>query len=90
MLRVGCLTSRFQPLYSRDTLGRRILIGLTFSETREFERLDAEPPVGEHGDILRWEIDEESFPPNQLRWLELYKKHRAACILLGAKHSDAT
>jgi hypothetical protein len=89
-LELAAFTSRFQPLYSRDTLGRHILIGLTFSETREFERLDAEPPVDEHGDILRWEIDEESFPPNQLRWLELYKRHRAACILLGAKDSDAT
>jgi hypothetical protein len=89
-LELAGFTSRFQPLYSRDTLGRRILIGLTFSETREFERLDAEPPVDEHGDTLRWEIDEDSFPPNQLRWLELYKKHRAACILLGMKDSDAT
>ena len=89
-LELAAFTSRFQPLYSRDTLGRRILIGLTFSETREFERLDAEPPVDEHGHILRWEIDDESFPPNQARWLELYKKHRAACIMLGTKDSDDT
>jgi hypothetical protein len=89
MVRADCFRQPVQPLYSRDILGRRILTGLTFSETREFERLDAEPPV-EHGHILRWEIDDDSFPPNQARWLELYKKHRAACIVLGTKDSDDT
>jgi hypothetical protein len=79
-----------RPSYSWDIFGRRILIGLTSFETCEFERLDAEPPIDEHGHILRWETDEESFPPNQVRWLELYKKHRAACIKLRAKESDAT
>jgi len=54
-------------LYSWDIFGRRILIGLTFLETSEFERLDAEPPIDEHGHILRWETDDESFPPNQAR-----------------------
>jgi hypothetical protein len=66
-------------LYRRDIFGRRVRIGLTFAETNELERLDAEPPVDEHGRILAWEIDEQSFPPNQARWLELYKKHQAAC-----------
>ena len=79
-----------KPSYSLDSLRRRILIGLTFAETEEFERLDAEPPVDEHGNILRWETDDESFPPNQARWLELYQKHRAACIMLGTKDNDAT
>ena len=65
--------------YSRDSLGRRVLIGLTFAETREFERLDAEPPIDEHGQLLRWELEEQSFPPNQTRWLELYRKHQEAC-----------
>lgn len=79
-----------KPSYSRDGFGRRILIGLTFLETREFEMLDAEPPVDEHGHILRWEIDDELFPPNQARWLELYKRHRAASIIPGTKDSDDT
>jgi hypothetical protein len=65
--------------YSRDFLGRQVLTGLTFAETLEFELLDAEAPVDEHGNLLRWETDEKSFPSNQARWLELYKKHRAAC-----------
>jgi hypothetical protein len=79
-----------RPSHTRDSFGRRVLIGLTFFETSEFELLDAEPPIDEHGHILRWETDDESFPPNQARWLELYKKHRAACIKLGEDGSDAT
>ena len=56
------------------------MLGLTFAETREFELLDAEPPVDEQGHLLAWETDEDSFPPNQARWLELYRKHREACV----------
>lgn len=66
--------------HSRDIFGRRVLTGLTYAETHEFELLDAEPPVDERGDLLAWEIDEKSFPLNQARWLELYKKHQAARI----------
>jgi hypothetical protein len=65
--------------HTRDTFGRKVLIGLTFAETREFEILDAQPPVDEDGNLLRWEIEEQSFPSNHARWLELYKKHREAC-----------
>jgi hypothetical protein len=65
--------------YSVDVFGRRVLVGLTYCETVEFEALDATPPVDENGEILRWEVDEESFPPGETRWLELYRKHRAAC-----------
>jgi hypothetical protein len=71
--------------YSRDIFGRTVLTGLTYAETHEFELLDAEPPVDERSDLLGWEIDEKSFPLNQARWLELYKKHQAACARL---HSD--
>ena len=65
--------------YTRDVLGRKTLIGLTYAETREFELLDAEQPVDDHGTLLGWELEEQSFPPNQARWLELYKKHQSAC-----------
>ena len=65
--------------YNRDIFGRRVLTGLTHSETNEFEALDTEPPVDERGHLLAWETEENSFPKNQSRWLELYKKHRAAC-----------
>jgi hypothetical protein len=83
------LSLDWRNLYRRDIFGQRVLIGLSFSETNEFERLEAEPPVDEHGDILGWEIDEQSFPPNQARWLELYKKHQAACDKLRDEDSDA-
>ena len=65
-------------LYSRDIFGRQVLVGLTYAETHEFENLDAAPPMDEHGQLLRWETDDKSFPPGQSRWLELYKKHQAA------------
>ena len=65
-------------MYAKDIFGRKVLIGLTYSETREFELLDAAPPVDEYGRILKWETDEESFPSNHARWLELYKKHESA------------
>jgi hypothetical protein len=60
---------------SQDILGRRILVGLTYAETCEFERLSELPPIDEFGQLLPWETDENSFPPSEWRWLELYKKH---------------
>ena len=63
---------------SSTCFGGRTLPGLTAAETREFKLLDAELPVDERGELLRWEITEDEFPPNQARWLELYKKHKAA------------
>ena len=72
-----------RPLYIWDDIGQKVLVGLTFAETCEFEFLDAQPPVDEQGNLLRWELEEESFPANQARWLELYKKHRKACELGG-------
>jgi hypothetical protein len=73
---------------SRYIFGRRVLIGLSYAETREFESLDAEPPIDRQGQLLHWEIEEKSFPPNQARWLELYNKHRAACARVNK--TDAT
>jgi hypothetical protein len=64
--------------YGQDIFGRKVLLGLTYEETQEFERLDAVPPIEKNGLFLKWEIGNESFPPSQTRWLELYKKHEAA------------
>ena len=66
--------------YSRDIFGRQVLVGLTYAETREFKLLDAAPPIDKDGRLLPWETEDKSFPPSQSRWLELYKKHQAACI----------
>ena len=71
--------------YSRDIFGRQVLTGLTFAETNEFETLDAEPPVDERGHLLAWETEENSFPQNQARWLEFYKKHQVARTRLNSE-----
>jgi hypothetical protein len=82
---VAAFGSRFlkmairSPHWGRDIFGRRVLIGLSYAETHEFESLDAEPPIDEHGQLLRWETEDKSFPPGQARWLELYKRHQAGC-----------
>ena len=71
--------------YGQDIFGRKVLVGLTCAETHEFEMLDAAPPIDEHGRILDLETDEDSFPPSQTRWLELYKKHQAARARLDSE-----
>lgn len=75
----GFIMSRY---CSQDIFGRKVLVGLSYAETHEFELLDTAPPIDEHGRILDWETDDKSFPPSQARWLELYKKHQAACTRL--------
>ncbi|ULK95929.1 hypothetical protein [Bradyrhizobium sp. I71] len=63
--------------YFVDKGGRRVLIGLTFEETFEFERLDRQPAadlpdsqVTRDGSGL-WHFAGE-------RWQELYSKHEGA------------
>ena len=58
--------------YILDGDGNRILIGLTFDETREFERLDELI-----ADLSSAPID-DSRSINERRWLVLYDKHEAA------------
>jgi hypothetical protein len=64
--------------YFVDSGGRRVLIGLTFEETFEFERLDSQPVAGHvDGEIARdasvlWPVVGER------RWQELYAKHEGA------------
>ena len=68
--------------HHRDSLGRLVLIGLTFEETEEFERLDATPALDKDGCLFPWPTDEDSLPRSEHRWLELYEKHLAAYRLL--------
>lgn len=62
--------------YFVDAVGRRVLIGLTIEETREFEGLDrgqAEPGA----DL----VGEAAVVPSgggEQRWLVLYEKHERA------------
>jgi len=68
--------------HRRDSFGRSVLIGLTFDETEEFERLNASPAVDKEGRLFPWPTDGDSLPRSEHRWLELYEKHSAACELL--------
>ena len=71
--------SFFPRRYYIDDEGRRVLIGLTLEETREFELLDvvADPKIG---------ITPLS---HEKRWLELYLLHEEAWKIWMAKASDA-
>jgi hypothetical protein len=75
--RIGPVSSndRFISHYTLDRMGRRVLVGLSSDETSEFERLDVSishdrKPFGTSGIV--------SLEPSEIRWLELYRKHRAA------------
>jgi hypothetical protein len=67
----------FPSHYLLDPKGRRILVGLSFDETAEFEELDAhlpydgKPACASSNSIV-------PLVPMEVRWLELYRKHRAA------------
>ena len=58
--------------YVLDANGKRVIIGLTLDETREFERLD------ELILSLAPEPTDERRSRNERRWLVLYDKHEAA------------
>jgi hypothetical protein len=58
--------------YVLDADGKRILIGLTLDETREFERLDE--LILDSGS----EPTEERNSRNERRWLVFYDKHDVA------------
>jgi hypothetical protein len=49
----------YEYQYAFDGKDRRVLVGLTFEETAEFELLEVQSPVG----------------AAELRWLELFNKH---------------
>jgi len=62
--------------YFVDAVGKRVLIGLTVEETREFEGLDriqAEPSAGLLGEVALVPTG-----GGEQRWLALYEKHERA------------
>jgi hypothetical protein len=70
--------------YILDGDGNRILIGLTFDETREFERLD------ELMSNVSFVPTDDSRSLNERRWLVLYDKHEAAVRLyLSNQNAEA-
>jgi hypothetical protein len=74
--------NNFISHYTIDTNGRRTLVGLSFEETTEFEQLDARLPY--NGKAI-WPAAAPIVPllPMEVRWLELYRKHRAAFDVLN-------
>ncbi len=69
------------PEYQLDNSGRRLLRGLTYDETLEFERLDASLP---YDGLHVWPVEGLPLLPMEQRWLELWDKHQAALAALRA------
>jgi hypothetical protein len=65
--------------YFIDGDGRRVLIGLTFEETFEFERLDHLSGEQDAGHVL-WDAGGRPASEPAQRWLELYRKHDRAWL----------
>jgi hypothetical protein len=68
--------------YTIDEKGRRVLIGLTAAETREFETLDALSPSD--GDHVAWTFGGVPTTGREKRWLQLYTRHDEAWKTLQA------
>jgi hypothetical protein len=61
-----------------DEKGRRVLVGLTAEQTREFETLDSLPPSDVSGNRIAWTFGGDPTTSREKRWLELYTKHDEA------------
>jgi hypothetical protein len=64
--------------YRIDENGRRVLVGLSLAETREFETLDSLPPSDGGSDRIAWTFGGEPTTGRERRWLQLYTKHDEA------------
>ena len=62
--------------HTLDENGRRVLVGLTSAETREFETLDSLSPSD--GDGVSWTFHGVPTTGREKRWLQLYTKHDEA------------
>jgi hypothetical protein len=78
--------SLFPRRYYIDHEGRRVLIGLTVEQTREFERLELPDPSSD----MQIETSMSSHPArlNHGRWLELYLQHQEAWEIWRAGGSE--
>jgi hypothetical protein len=66
----------FRERCTVDPQGRRVLIGLSAAETREFEALDSLSPAD--GEEIGWTFGGEPTTRREKRWLELYTRHNEA------------
>lgn len=64
--------------YRLDNNGRRVLVGLTVAETREFETLDLLSPSDDNGNRIAWTFGGEPTTGREKRWLTLYARHDEA------------
>src|SRR3954468_5692929 len=64
--------------YHLDRDARRVLVGLTPAETREFETLDALSPSDDSGGGIAGTFGGEPTTGLEKRWLQLYAKHYEA------------
>jgi hypothetical protein len=64
--------------YIIDRNGRRILVGLSSAETREFETLDSLSPSDDGGKRVAWTFGGDPTTDREKRWLQLYTKHNEA------------
>jgi hypothetical protein len=71
--------------YHIDGNGRRVLVGLTTEETREFETLDSISPSDDSGNRIGWTFGGEPTTGLERRWLQLYAKHDEAWKALNGK-----
>lgn len=69
------MSDPFEARFGFDDLGRRVLVGLTYEETREFEALDASVPYD--GELV-WPDRNLPILPVETRWLALWEKHERA------------
>lgn len=74
--------------YHLDNNGRRVLVGLTSAETREFETLDALAPSDSSGEHMAWTFGGEPTTGREKRWLELYTRHDEAWKNLRGQSSN--
>jgi hypothetical protein len=74
--------------YFIDDDGRRVLIGLTYEETFEFERLDHLSTLYDDGHVL-WDAGGRPASKQAQRWLELYSKHDRAWLQWRADRRSA-
>ena len=64
--------------FAVDVSGNRVLVGLTYAETLEFQQLDAAEPLDHQGNPVPWDAQTDAIRRSEDRWFELYRKHEAA------------
>jgi hypothetical protein len=67
--------------YSIDPQRRRVMVGLSAAETREFEALDSQSPSD--GEEIGWTFGGEPTTGREKRWLVLYTRHNEASRALN-------